>query len=278
MSLGTIKLIITGLFLYTTTLFAQEVSGYEKVYYSNPETLEQDEVEFSFKSTVAQFDHCKTGITIENNSNDYILYKSSESSFKYEFGDKHPSLKDVYIAPGDKKSKTLQVNGTEQYLQNSFQLEMGGIYRIPLTGNTLSAPDFKLPASTNSMKEGNFKVTLKKYTASTKEAKAIFEVTYTGNEVAIVNPANLSVTAEAKKTNETVTYANDNKKSKPIILHKGDTKKITAVFHIPGKIVDMQFADMMIVWNDTFVESKEIPVEAPVLDFAMDEALTKEKK
>lgn len=278
MSISTTKSIITGVFLYSTTLFAQEVAGYERIYYSAPESVEQEDVDYSFRNAVAQYDHCKAALTIENNSNDYLLYKSDESTFKYEFGEKQPRVKPFYIAPSEKKTKTLQVQGAEQYLQRAFEIELGGLYRIPLEGKTITAPDFKLPAATNSFKMENFKVTLKKYTASTKEAKAIFEVTYTGDDVAVLNPANLSVTAERKKSNEMVTYANDNKKSKPIIVHKGETVKITAVFHIPGKIVDMQFADMTILWNDTFVESKEIKVNAPVVKFDMDEALTKEKK
>ena len=252
MSISTTKLIITGLFLYSTTLFAQEVKGYERIYYIEPESISQDDIEYSFRNSVAQFDHCKTAFTIMNNSNDFILYKSDESKFKYTFGEKHPTVKPFYVEPGKKKTKTLQVQGAEQYLQGAFDIELGGLYRIPMDGKTIAAPDFKLPAATNSIKMDCFKVTLKKYSASTKEAKAIFDVTYTGNDVGILHPANLSVTAQRKKSNEMVTYANDNKKSKPIIVHKGETVKITAVFHIPGKIVDMQFADMTILWNDTF--------------------------
>lgn len=278
MALSTTKAIITGLFITSTTLFAQEVSGFERIYYTSPEPVEAEDIEFSFKNAVAQFDHCKVGFTIDNNSSDFLLYDSEKTSFNYEFGVKNGDIKPFYIDPSSKKTKTLLVKGTEQYLQRNFTINIDGLVRIPTDGTTANAENFQLPAAINSFDAGNFKVSLLKYSASTKEAKAIFEVTYTGDDVAVIKPANLSVKAERKKSNETVTYANDNRKSDPILLHKGESTKITAVFHIPGKIVDMQFAQMHVIWNDTFVESKEIPVASTSVNFTMDEALTNEKK
>lgn len=278
MTFSTTKAIITGIILSSTTLFAQEVAGYERIYYTSPESVETDDIEFTFKNAVAQFDHCKVGFTIDNNSSDFLLYNSENTTFNYEFGAKKGDIKPFYIDPSSKKTKTLLVKGSEQYLQRNFTINIDGLVRIPTDGTKTEAPNFQLPAATNSFKAENFKVSLLKYDASTKEAKAVFEVTYTGDDVAVIKPANLSVTAEAKKTNQTVTYANDNRKSDPIILHKGETTKITAVFHIPGKIVDMQFAQMHVIWNDTFVESKEIPVAPTTVNFTMDEALTNEKK
>ena len=73
-------------------------------------------------------------------------------------------------------------------------------------------------------------------------------------------------------------YANDDKKSNVEILQKGDKAKFNAVFHIEGRIVDMQFAKMHIQWNDTFTETEMEEVEAPTIEFEMSEALTKEKK
>lgn len=278
MAFSTTKSIVTGLFLYSTSLFAQEVAGFERVYYANPEPVELEDVTFIFKNPVAQFDHCKVGLTIENNSSDFFLYDSEKSTFTYDFGVKSPSVKAFYIDPTKSKTKTLLVKGTEQYLQRGFDVTIDGLVRIPSEGKTQTAPNFQLPAAVNTFTEGNFKVNLLKYGASTKEAKAIFEVTYTGDDVAVINEANLSVTAERKKSNETVIYANDNKKSSPTLLHKGESAKITAVFHIPGKIVDMQFAQMNVIWNNTFVESKEIPITPIVVKFEMDEALSNEKK
>ena len=46
---------------------------------------------------------------------------------------------------------------------------------------------------------------------------------------------------------------------KKALLEDGDKFNVQAVFHIPGKIVDMQFANLMIDWRDAFVSTKLNP-------------------
>lgn len=282
MKLNNAIMLLVVLVLLAGPSFAQSVTGYEKVYYTNPEMVSPDgdqDISFEFKNAVAQFDHCKFGIKIVNNTSDYLVFDSQKSSFSYPFGDKHPTVKPIMIKPNKAKTKTLLVKGGEDFLQKSFDFNLlGAIWKIPVNGDAVTADDFVLPAAKNSFTAGDFKVVLKKYSATTKEAKAIFECTYTGNKIGLINPSNLSVTAERKKSNETVTYANDDKKGETSIVRKGEKIKVTAVFHIPGKIVDMQFAQMNIIWNDTFVETTEIPIEGPQVHFEMNEALTQEKK
>jgi len=274
--------LLAALILGAPSLIAQGVEDYDRIYYSNPEPIEVEDGSFKYelksKNAFAQADHNKFGLTIQNNSNDFIYYDSKETTFKYSFGDKHPTVKPLYINPNDSKTKTLLVNGGDQFRQKEFAVEVGGLYRIPVEGTVEEAPEFQLPASSNNFTSGNFKVILKKYDASTREAKAQFEVTYLGDDLAIVDASNLSVRAKRKKSEEEVVYANDDTKSKANILNKGDKLKFNAVFHIDGRIVDMQFATMHIIWNGTFVETKAIPIKAETINFAMDEALTREKK
>ena len=282
MKLNTTKMLIAFLLLLAGPAISQSVTGYEKVYYSNPDPIipfEETDISIEFKNAVAQFDHCKFGIKIVNNTNDYLVFDSQKSIFRYPFGDKHPTVKPIVIKPNKTKTKTLLVKGGEEFLQKTFEFRLlESMRKIPTKGDVVTAEDFALPAAKNSFTAGDFKVVLKKYTATTKEAKAIFECTYTGNNIGLVNPSNLSVTAKRKKTNEMVTYANDDKKGETSIVRKGEKIKFAAVFHIPGKIVDMQFATMNIIWNDTFVETMEWPVEGPTVLFEMDEALSNEKK
>lgn len=261
-----------------SSAFAQELTEYERIYYSDIVETEAGDFTFSTNNCVAQLDNCKLALKIENKSSDFLMFVPKESTFKYSFGDKNPDVKPYYIAPDDKKTKTIKVDGGEQFRQRSFDYEVGGLYRIPLAGNTVEAPEFQLPANKNNFTAGNFKVVLKKYEASTREAKASFEVTYTGDDVGLVNAANLSVRAKRNKSEEEVVYANDDKKGEAEILHKGESAKFDAVFHIEGRIVDMQFATMYIIWNDTFVETKPEEIEPVMLSITVDETLTKEKK
>lgn len=270
--------LFSALIVFTTYTNAQDVSGFETIYYGTPEAIEAEGFSLEVKNPIAKFNYCKMGLTLTNTSNDFILFKPEESTFKYEFGEIHPSEKTALIKPNDSKTKTINVDGSEKFLQSKFSMEVGGIYKIPVNGAVTQMPSFQLPASTNSLSEGKFKIVLRKYDASTKEAKAQFECTYMGDGVALVNPANLSVTAKRNKSNEEVTYANDDKKGEAELMRKGDVIKFDAEFHIPGKIVDMQFATMQINWNDTFTETKEIPLPSQTFDFKMNEALTNEKK
>jgi hypothetical protein len=261
--------------LASTSLFAQEVSGYEKVAYFSPADIEVEDVNLSSKNAIAQADHCKMAFTVENTSTDLVMYDSKESEFVYEFGKSNPSVKSFILSPGDKKTKTLLVKGDGNYLQKGFKLEVKGLYKIPLNGDVTAADQFQLPASMNNFTAGNFKVQLKKYDATTKEASAVFECTYIGDGIGLVDASSLSVTTNKNKSKEQITHANDDKKADIEILNKNESIDFKAVFHIPGKIADMQFATMMVNWNNTFVETSAQPIEGPVLQFDMDEAATK---
>jgi hypothetical protein len=274
--------ITTNLFLIiglsSTTLFAQDFAGYEKVMYSSPDDIEVEGVSISSKNAVAQADHCKMAFTVQNNSTDLIMYDSKETEFVYGFGKANPSVKSFILLPGDKKTKTLLVKGSENYLQKGFKMEVRGLYKIPINGTVAEADKFQLPAAMNNFTVGNFKVQLKKYDASTKEATAVFECTYIGDGIALVDATSLSVTATRNKSTEELTFANDDKKSDIEILKKNESVDFKAVFHIPGKIVDMQFATMKINWNKTFIETSAEPIEAPSIQFDMDKAATEAAK
>ena len=75
----------TKLFLFiglsSTTIFAQDVSGYEKVAYYSPADIEVEGVNLSSKNAIAQADHCKMAFTVENTSTDLIMYDSKETEF-----------------------------------------------------------------------------------------------------------------------------------------------------------------------------------------------------
>ena len=269
--------LLSAFILGASALFAQNVTEFERVYYYDQESEEGDYA-YSAKNVVAEATVCKFALTINNNSSDFLMYVPKESAFKYDSGDKHIAMNPYFIKPDGKKMKTIKTEGGDQLRQKQFSFDLGGIYKIPFEGKTPKTEEFQLPASKNSFTAGNFKVVLKKYDASTREAKAIFEVTYTGDDFAIINPANLSVRTKHKKTGDELTYANDDGKAKPVILQKGEKAKFNAVFHIEGRIVDMQFATMFVQWNDTFVETVAELQEAITFNFEMNDALTREKK
>ena len=254
--------------------FGQKTTDYEKIIYSSPENIDEADYSISFKNIVSTSEYCKLAITISNKTDDILLFTPKNGSFNFEFGSRNPSTKEFYIMPNDSKTKTLTVNGGNDFLQEKFNLKLGVLVKIPTDEMVVETPNFIVPATKNSFSTGDFNVVLKKYTASTKEAKAVFECTYTGSKIAVVNPSLLSIQAKRKKTDELVVYANDNKKSEPTPLKNGEKLKITAVFHIQGKIVDMQFATMEILWNDTFVVTEPISFPLQEVNFEIDKSLS----
>ena len=60
-------------------------------------------------------------------------------------------------------------------------------------------------------------------------------------------------------------------------MRKGDKIKFKTKFFIPGRIADMQFANMIISWKDAFVETKAKKLEGQKVDFILDPGLTNGK-
>ena len=253
--------------------FSQKTNDYEKITYTVPEDITTNEYSISTKNVVSTKEYCKLAITITNKTDDILMFMPKQGTFKFEFGDRKPDAKNFYIMPHNSKTKTLTVKGGDKFLQEKFSAKFGLLIHISTKEEVVPTPNYTIPATKNSFKTGDFNVVLKKYTASTKEAKAVFECTYNGPTIAVVNPIHLAVSA-TNKDGVVVIYANDNKKNKPTPLINGEKVKISAVFHIPGRIVDMQFATMEILWNDTFIITKPITYHIPQVKFEINKSLS----
>lgn len=266
------------------TLFSLSISfGYsqkkEKVdektkHYFKDFSIEKDNYNVTINKGVSRFDLLKFGIKIENKTSDYLIWDNSNSKISFDWGEKSPEKpKTIKIKPNKSRISTFQVNGGSQMLVSSFTFLQSGLSRIPIDGQVQKIVDFKLPESKNSIKSSDFTITLKKAKKKTDETFAKFEVVYSGDRVAVVKLNNISV-----RVNENDIFANDNKKPTPYILTKGEKMNFTVKFHIERKVVDMQFADMFIQWNDAFSLSDIIPISGIEAKIVLDEELTKEKK
>lgn len=242
-------------------------------YYKNPDAVTNDTYEASFDNVVSRVDFCKFALKVKNNTNDYLIIKQEESTVVIDGKDCKEKEKEVIVQPNKAKSYTVNVSGEANYHVDNFTFKLGGIYVLPAEGKVHEAPNFKLPASNNEAKFGDFKIKLKNLKKETKETIAAFEVTYLGNDYAIVDPSKLAVTVPDKGDSE---FAND-AKADGDILRKGKTCTIKAVFHIPAKYSDMQFANMEILWRDVFQTSTPNKVDEVSIDFELDPGLTAAK-
>ena len=69
-------------------------------------------------------------------------------------------------------------------------------------------------------------------------------------------------------------FANAASKSKERMLSRGEEDNFTFIAEIPGKIVDMQFANMKLVWNKAFVKTQSVPFQVGSTAFTVDPGLT----
>lgn len=237
-------------------------------------SFENDEIKVDFKNAHSQMEFTLVELVITNKTSDYIYFKGSETKFIYDHGTYQPkgsmlSKINFSIEPMKTESKTLKVTGDARFHVEKLKLELNGFYGISTKGEVLKAPDFQLPAAKNSFSAGDCNCTLEKSKQTTAETAAQFKCAYSGKNVAFVDPSKLSV-----KLKDGQEFANSNRKDKGAVLMPGDDIKFTAMFEIPGKIADMQFTVLYINWNDTFSESKLIPIKTGTVDFVLDEGVT----
>tara|TARA_R110002072_G_scaffold229829_1_gene387059 strand:- start:150 stop:1004 length:855 start_codon:yes stop_codon:yes gene_type:complete len=246
---------------------------YTNYYKDIEDAVETKEVVLEFTNAVARMDLLKFKTKFTNNTNDFLLIDPSVLIINVGGVEHHPKEKAFILDPNSTKSKTIDLKGGENLRADEFEVAIAGFLRISLDGTPAKMEQFQLPATENVMKSGNFEVSLKKLKQETKETWARFEIKYKGDDYAIIDPSRISVKTEGGDK-----YANDDRKSKTILLEKGDSKTVNAIFHIPAKVIDMQFAKLFVLWGDCMIETKAIPFDAnESVTFELDEALTADK-
>jgi len=263
---------VLAYFLCITTLSAQDEK--KKNYFIAADPVEEENYTLIFDNAVNKMDYAKLNVKIENTSSDYLLVKREESSFVIDGNAYNPNKKWYFIYPGKTKGNTYKVEGATNYLVEDYELNIDGIYLISSDGEVADAPNFKLPASKNEIKFDDFVVKLKGLKKKTDNTVATFEVRYNGDAIGVVDPSALGVTIPDKGDDQ---FANEVKGGKAKLLKKGDKCSIKAHFKIPAKYADMQFANMEILWRNTFQTAEPEKLEGASADFELDAALTKEK-
>jgi hypothetical protein len=237
------------------------------------EAIESKAVVVELTNGISRKDFLKFKAKYINNTSDFLLVDPSKTKITIGSEELSPREKAFILDPNDKKSKTIDLKDGADFMVESFEVAPEGFAVISTDGTPAKMPDFQLPAAVNNIEAGNFEVNLKRLKQETKETWAKFEVKYVGDDYAIVDPSRISIRIESGQQ-----YANDFSKSKTILLEKGDKKTIDAVFHIPAKVVDMQFATMFVQWGECMVETKAEPFELDEsATFEFDETLTNEK-
>jgi len=270
-----ITLLLTVLLITTNVVNAQKIDPKHENHFKQLEPINTDEYTLTFSNAHAQMEFCLFSLKITNNTNDFLIFKREETTFNFEFGTITLQKKEFLIKPNGSKKKTLKVDGDTKFHVENCNVNLDGFYIVPIKGTVDEMEDFQVPASKNSVSSGSFDVKLnpKKTYLKTQESVLLFEATYKGNEIGLVDPSKIVIKVNGTEKE----YANDNAKSEIVMLKKGEKIKFKASFHIPGRIADMQFANMTLLWKDTFVETKAKKLKGQKVDFVLDPGLTNGK-
>lgn len=254
------------------SLVCNDSFAQDRHFFENPEKIERENFNLEFSKVVSKEEYIKFAMELENSTNDYILFNNAEGTIvANDESLKSDNEKTIVYEPNESEKKTFDVKGSNLLVED-FKFTIDNFYLIPANGNVIEMPEFKLPAEKNSFTVGNFKVELIRLRKKTDLTTAKFKCTYLGDDYAIVRPNNASVRVKEDKI-----FANETRTKGSYLLKKGDEIAFTLSFKIEARVVDMQFADMFILWNDMFQESKKKPLKGETVEFKLDKALTEEK-
>ena len=267
-----ILLFLTIFSMFNFIVYSQ-IDTKKVIIYNKVKVKNSSKIDISIKNAVSKFNFAKFKFTIKNGSKDFVLYKRNESIFKVAGKEYKPeSKKTVLVYPKKRKSKTVKVVGCEEFLVDNYKFIPKGMYSFKKEGTVVKAPDFHMPATKNSFEAGNFEVNMIASEQKTKITQIRFECTYTGDKIGVVIPSNAVLKPEGGRE-----WANVKSRKKIKILQPGESTKFTIAYKIPGKVVDMQFAQMDVLWKKTFAEAELKPINFKEIELVIDKQKTKKK-
>ncbi|MEZ4317478.1 MAG: hypothetical protein R3F61_08235 [Myxococcota bacterium] len=236
-----------------------------------------DDVKFGAEDAWARDAEAKAKLTIVNDSADFVMFKVEESRFVLggtEMVPKTGVLRGnvIVVDPKSSANTVMAVTGAGLH-HDSMQINVTGAYLVPKNAPVQKAPDFRLPLESSDLKAGNFSCAVpKKIKQETDETAVRFKCRYEGSGVGLVDAKQIQVRLEDGQL-----FANDDRNMKPQIVLPGDELNVDATFHVSAKVVDMQFATMYLVFNETFREGEPRAIEAAPLKLELDPAMTAAK-
>lgn len=266
------KLLLAGALILGLGSFAQKDKKLDEKYYFcyKEVSFETDDYKIYIVDAISQGNFTKFKLKIFNKTNDYLIFRPQEIVLSGN-GQNIPSTdKQMIVAPNDESSRTIDFKGSNMQMEK-FSLEIKGVYKVPANGAVSTAPDFELPPSRNDFKAGNFNCKLIDNKQKTDKTVARFGCTYEGDGIGILNPYKCAAVMPNKQDNANV------KKYAPVLLEKGKYEDFFVHFNEVAGAGDMQKERIAIKWNDTFKESKLMPLKTVSVEVAMDAAKTAEK-
>ncbi len=263
------KIIIVFVLFFATfsTAIAQKV--YKKIFYK-PQTIETNDLKVTIEDAVSTPAGVKFKLKLINKTTDYLIYKPNESVFKINGKEGKPNEEWMIIRPNESDWKVIDLKGSEYMATQNFNFVLDGIYKAKINEGAIAAPDFILPPSQNEFKAGGFSVVHVSNKKTTARTDAKFKVTYNGDKIGIFEPNKV-----AMKMPDGKEYANYYSNKEPIVFEKGKEQNFSVAWKdVPTASGDMQKADMVILWRESFKEVTPKKVPSQNLEIILDQEMT----
>jgi len=230
-------------------------------------TIETTDLTINIVDAISADDLTKFKIKVKNKTNDFIIYRINESKFIINEKEISPAEKELIIEPNESDSRVINIKGESVKGDKNFSFRIDGLYRVSTTEKNVSAPDFKLPATQNSFKAGGFNCTMLKLKKETGVTDVLFSCAYNGEKIGIINLGKVAVRMPDGK--DYACYSN----ARTILLMKSDQDDFSLVWKkLSGeKSMDMQFAEMSILWKGVFVEAMPVKLKAETVQMGDDQ-------
>ncbi|MCB0761447.1 MAG: hypothetical protein KDC12_08000 [Flavobacteriales bacterium] len=248
-----------------------------EIHYGEPAAIENEQFKLEISEPHSQMEFVSIKVTITNYTDDWMFFDPEKVTFikggTEQFKGKGNAWK---IGPKQTKSRGVKAAGEANYHSDSYTVEFNDpIELLPTSAGKTKAESFDLPPAKNSFAAGEFDVKLIECKQKTKETLIIFEVTYTGNQMGLVDGS--ALTMHPKDQPDKV-YATENTRADQDVLKPGKKTKVKGIFHIPAAVTDMQKSDLVIDWNDTFIETSFQTIKlSESFDLKRDDEKTKAK-
>ena len=250
-------------FVMTMALAAEHANHFENV---DPIG---EEVKVGISDVVAWPTNAKLKIELVNDTSDYLVARLDDVRLDMGTPIAPKSDKVKVVKPMSSSNKILGFEGSDLHVEKG-SLVVDGLSLVSADSPVVAFPDYRLPMEKKSFKVGDFACALAgKVKQETDATEAKLKCTFTGKGVALVDESKIQV-----RLPDGQLFANLEGGVDADVVKPGEDFKLKLKFVIDAKVIDMQFAELQVQFNDAVRVGEPKPVKAITVPLTFSQALT----